>query len=193
EKEIRADTYRLAYNYRDPADDWLDLDVVAYHTRFTADETRLDSNGSGPAGEVLKRDLNTTGLRLDNRSRLDLGEWAHLTFTYGGEVYADSQDGAAGGGERDGVPDADAEFYGAFAQAELSMMEPLGAPGELLIIPGLRYDHFHSDSAIDAANSDDAVSPRLGVSYLPTDWLMFFTNYAHAFRAPTFDELYLTG
>lgn len=194
DKDILADTFRLAYSYTNPADDLLDLDIVAYHTAFEADETRRDSNGGGPVGELLKRDVDTTGLRIDNRSRLELGNGVDLTFTYGGEAYTDEQDGAAGGGEREGVPDADAEFYGAFAQAELSVMEPLGAlPGELLIIPGLRYDYFHTDSAIDDANSDDAVSPRLGMSYLPTDWLLFFANYAQAFRAPTFDELYLTG
>lgn len=194
DKEIRADTYRLAYTYADPGNDLVDLDLVIYRTEFQADETRLDSNGSGPVGELLKRDVDTTGLRLDNRSRVELGESALVTFTYGGETYFDEQNGAAGGGERDGVPDAEAEFYGVFAQAEVSITEPFGAlPGTLLVIPGLRYDYFHSDSAIDAANSDDALSPRIGVSYLPADWLLLFANYAHAFRAPTFDELYVTG
>lgn len=194
DKDILADTYRLAYGYNDPVNRLLDLDVVVYRTEFEVDETRLDSNGGGPVGELLERDVDTTGIRLDNRSRVDLSDSVGVTFTYGGEAYVDEQDGAAGGAERDGVPDADAEFYGVFAQAELSIAEPLNVlPGELLIIPGLRYDYFHTDSAIDAANADDAVSPRIGVSYLPTDWLLLFANYAHAFRAPTFDELYLTG
>lgn len=193
EKEIRADTYRLAYGYHDPGNNLIDLDLVVYRTEFQADETRLDANGSGPVGELLKRDVDTTGLRLDNRSRFDLGDSAAVTLTYGGETYFDEQDGAAGGGERDGVPDADAEFYGTFVQAELSVTELGPLPGELLVIPGLRYDYFKADSAIDDASSDDALSPRIGVSYLPTDWLMVFANYGHAFRAPTFDELYLTG
>lgn len=194
DKEVLADTYRLAYGYNDPANRLLDLDLVVYRTEFQVDETRLDSNGGGPVGELLERDVDTTGVRLDNRSRFEFSDSIGVTFTYGGEAYTDEQNGAAGGGERDGVPDAEAEFYGAFAQAELSIAEPFGAlPGEVLIIPGVRYDYFHTDSEVDAANSDDAVSPRIGVSYLPTDWLLFFANYAHAFRAPTFDELYLTG
>src|SRR3546814_18837011 len=28
---------------------------------------------------------------------------------------------------------------------------------------------------------------------MPSDWLMLFSSYGHAFRAPHMDELYLTG
>jgi hemoglobin/transferrin/lactoferrin receptor protein len=194
DKDILADTFRLTYAYENPADDLLDLDITAYHTSFQVDERRRDDNGGGPAGEVLERDVDTAGLRIDNRSRLALGDSTDLTFTYGGEAYTDEQDGAADGAERDGVPDAQSDFLGTFVQAELAMDQPFGVlPGELLVIPGLRYDYYHSDSDIAAANSDDALSPRIGVSYMPVDWLMLFSNYAHAFRAPTFDEIYVTG
>ena len=149
--------------------------------------------GAGPKGELLKRDVDTIGARLDNRSRLTLSESIAATITYGGEWYRDEQDGAAGSGERDGVPDARSAFYGLFTQAEVALGAPGGIPGEILVIPGVRYDSYRSTRRSAGDNRADELSPRIGMSYLPTDWLMLFANYGHAFRAPTFNEVYLTG
>ncbi len=194
EKAIRSTTLRGAYSYRNPSSRWLDLDFLTYHTAIEADELRLDALGAGPAGELLKRDVDTVGLRLDNRMRFTPMETIQTRVTYGVEAYRDKQDGAAGAGPRGGVPDAEADFLGLFAQAEINIAEPFGAvPGDLLVIPGIRYDEFEVSSSIAASNSADNISPRIGVSYLPNDWLILFANYGHAFRAPTFDELYLTG
>jgi hemoglobin/transferrin/lactoferrin receptor protein len=194
DKEIRSNTFQAAYSYKNPSDALFDIDFVAYYTDFKADELRLDNLGAGPAGELLKRDVDTIGGRLDNRSRLKISDSVSTTFTYGGEVYRDEQSGAAGSGARDGVPDADATFYGLFAQAEVTVSEPFGVvPGDFLIIPGVRYDDYETSSSLGNDNDASEVSPRIGVSYLPTDWLMGFVNYAHAFRAPTFDEVFLTG
>lgn len=195
DKDIETDTFRAAYSYRNPNDNLVDLDLVAYYTDFQVDELRLDDGGVGPAGELLKRDVDTLGFRLDNRSRFMLTDSIGTTFTYGGEFYRDDQDGAAGSGERDGVPDADADTFGLFAQAEIAIAEPLGLlPGDLLLIPGIRYDNYELTSDIaDNNNDEEEFSPRFGVSYLPTDYLLLFANYAEAFRAPTFDELFLTG
>src|SRR3546814_5044041 len=106
-----------------------------------ADEPRLDDLGAGPEGELLKRDVNTVGFRVDNRSRAMLSDSIHATFTYGGEFYRDVQDGASASGAGEGVPDADSNFYGIFTQAEIAIAEPFGVlPGDLLIIPGLRSE-----------------------------------------------------
>ncbi len=194
DKEIRSNTVQVGYRYTNPDNNLLDVDAVVYYTDFKTDELLLDNLGPVPIGEVLKRDVNTFGFRADNRSRIDISDSFFATFTYGGEFYDDTQDGAAGSGERDGVPDADATFYGLFAQAELSINDAFGfVPGEFIVIPGIRYDDFETTSSVAGSNSDSEISPRIGVSYLPTEWLIGFVNYAHAFRAPTFDELYLTG
>ncbi len=194
EKDIVSDTWRLAYEYSDPGNNLVDLDVTTYYTRFQADELRLDALGGGPTGELLKRDVDTIGFRVDNRSRMAVSESTNITFTYGVEAYRDLQDGESAAGDRDGVPDAESKFGGIFAQAEIAIAEPGGViGGDLLIIPGIRVDTYATDSDIDDGNSDTAVSPRLGISYLPNDWLMVFGSYGEAFRAPTFDELYLTG
>ena len=64
---------------------------------------------------------------------------------------------------------------------------------DVLFIPGVRYDSYKISSSLGNDNNESEISPRIGVSYLPTDWLMLFANYAHAFRAPTFNEIFLTG
>lgn len=194
EKDIRADNLRFAYGYKNPANPWIDLDLVLYRTEFRVDELRLDDQGTGPRGELLKRDVDTLGLRLDNRSRVKLPGAIQVTFTYGGEAYRDRQDGGAGPGERDGVPDAEADFAGVFGQTEIRIPRPLGVvPGEVLLIPGLRYDRYRSSSPIAGGTEDRALSPRLGVSYLPTPWSLLFAHYGAAFRAPTVNELFPNG
>ena len=192
DKNIRSTTLRASYGFRNPRNNLLDLDLVVYRTDMQADELRLDDDGLGPEGELIKRDVDTTGVRLDNRSRFKLSDTLAATLTYGGEFYRDSQDGAAGSGERDGVPDADINFYGVFAQAEVTLSE-LAIPGDVLIIPGIRYDSYNASSPVGSDNKKAETSPRIGISYLPTDWLMVFGNYAQAFRAPTINEIYLTG
>ncbi len=206
DKAIRAETTRGEYRYENPDDDLLDLGLVVYRTEFQADERRLEAVRSGPVGELLKRDVETTGARLDNRSRVTVSNSVHATITYGGEFWRDEQDGGDGGirqgmpdsnaGERDGVPDADARFFGLFAQAEVAVADPFGAgSGEVLVIPGVRYDDYaiSSSNRLGGDSEQNELSPRIGVSWLPTDSLMVFTNYAKAFRAPTVNEIYLTG
>ena len=194
DKEISSDTYRVGYSYRNPNNNLIDLDVVAYYTDLSADEIELDPTSFAVTGETLKRDVETLGFRVDNRSSFTLSDSVAMTLTYGGEYYEDTQDGAAGAGDRDGVPDAEDSFTGLFSQAEITISEPFGfIPGDFLIIPGIRFDSYEVSSSIADSNTETELSPRIGVSYLPSDWLLVFANYAEAFRAPTFDELYLTG
>ncbi|CCG09228.1 TonB-dependent hemoglobin/transferrin/lactoferrin family receptor [Pararhodospirillum photometricum] len=195
DKSIHNDNFRVAYLYNDPNNPWVNLDATAYYTTFSADELRLDSNGAGPVGELLTRDVNTLGMRLENRSRVGLGELGGVTFTYGVESYRDSQEGeASASSDRGGVPNADATFVGGFTQAEINLDSPLGLPGHLLLIPGARFDYYSlSSDLVDENTTESRVSPRFGVTYQPREWLMMFANYAEAFRAPTFNEMYLSG
>ncbi len=194
DKDVLSDTYRVAYSYKDPDNDLINLDVTAYYTDLQVDEVELDPATFAVTGETLERNVDTYGFRLDNRSNLTLSDDLAVTFTYGAEYYEDEQDGARGSGDRDGVPDADDRFIGVFSQAEITFSEPFGVvPGDLLIIPGLRFDSYEVSSSVADSNDETELSPRLGVSYLPTDWLLVFANYAQAFRAPTFDELFTTG
>lgn len=194
DKKIRSTTVQAAYAYADPGNPLLDLDLIAYYSDSKVDETRLDTLGAGPIGEDLRRDLNTIGTRLDNRSTLALAEDVTLRLTYGGEAYRDRQQGRDRTGARDGVPDATSSFYGGFAQGEFVLAQPAGLlPGELRLTPGIRYDSYRSSSDLASDNSESRVSPRLAASYLPNDNLLLFGSFGDAFRAPTVNELYLTG
>jgi hemoglobin/transferrin/lactoferrin receptor protein len=194
EKDIRADTTRIGYSYANPDDNLLDLDLTLYYTDFQVDALRLDDLGAGPEGEKLKRSVDTLGFRAENTSRVDISDAMGLTFTYGAEGYQDKQNGESGSGDRNGVPDAKADFIGGFFQSELRVKEPFGfVPGEVLLLGGVRYDHYSASSDIAASNEDDAVSPRVGLSYMPTDWSMLFANWGEAFRAPTINEMYNEG
>ncbi|MCY3701639.1 MAG: TonB-dependent receptor [Rhodospirillales bacterium] len=194
EKAIRSDTFRVAYKHSDPSNALLDLDIVAYLTDMQADELRLDDEGLGPRGELLKRDVATIGLRLDNRSRLEVWKGISTTLTYGAEYYRDDQVGAAGSRDRDGVPDAETAFLGSFVQAETLLDDGLGLlPGHVLVVSGLRYDEYETSSQGARSNEDGELSSRLGVSWTPTRWLMAFANYGDDFRAPTINEIYLSG
>lgn len=194
EKAIRSNTFRVAYGYRNPGNNLLDLDLVAYRTDLRADELRLDDLGRGPKGELLTRDVRTIGARLENRSRLGADRDATATFTYGGEYYRDDQDGSQGGQERDGVPDGESRFLGTFLQAELALRKPLGViPGQVNLLTGIRYDDFELSSELGEANAAQEFSTRTGLSYFPRNWMMTFASWGQAFRAPTLNEIYLTG
>jgi hemoglobin/transferrin/lactoferrin receptor protein len=206
QKDVRSASFSAAYHYDDPTNRYVDLDAVVYRTLFRVDELRLEDVSGGPAGELLRRDVGTLGMRMDNRSRFPVSEATRVTLTYGAEYWRDSQDGGDGGmrmgqpdtnaSERHGVPDADARFAGIFAQAEIVLPDPFGdESGSLLVIPGARYDSYRisSSNRLGADNNRNELSPKIGVTWLPTERLMAFANYAHAFRAPTADEIYLTG
>lgn len=194
DKDIRSHNFRLAYAYDDPDNPWVNLDVVAYYARTSADEQRLDQLGAGPMGELLTREVETIGLRLDNRSVLSLGTLGQTQFTYGLEYYRDEQTGEASGGVREGVPNAESDSFGAFAQAEIALKDLGAVPGELLIVPGVRFDYYKIESSVASSGTKEtAVSPRLGLTYKPVPWLMGFASYGKAFRAPTYNEMFLTG
>jgi len=194
DKDIRNDAVSLRWTFNDPALPLINLTATAYHNRASVDELRLDDLGAGPAGEQLQRRVETTGLRIENQSRLTLTPSLQTTLTYGVEGWEDEQEGAAGNSERGGVPDATSRFAGAFAQAQLRWEEPAGLPGEALIIPRLRFDRYTSEAErLDLDNNDHAASPSLGLTYQPLPWLQAFASYDRAFRAPAVGELFQTG
>ncbi|MEK0084636.1 TonB-dependent hemoglobin/transferrin/lactoferrin family receptor [Benzoatithermus flavus] len=196
DKDIRNDTLRAGWRWSSPDRPWLDLGLTAYYAGTEVEERPLDDTGLSPEGARLTRKVDTVGMRADNRTRLDHGGGTSSLFTYGVEAYRDDQDGRSSvtaDNERAGVPDAEATTTALFLQDELVLDRPLGTPGTWLVIPGLRYDHFSNASPFGEDTDDGKLSPKLGVTWLPVEWLSLFGTYAQAFRAPTFDELYANG
>jgi len=193
DKFVRTDG--VSMNWQAPAaHPLLDARATVYYNRSQVDEVRLDDAGAGPAGERLERTVDTVGGRLENRSRLFSTDTSELSLTYGLEGWRDQQNGAAGAGERGGVPDARTRFIGGFAQAELRWEQPAGLPGEALFLPRVRVDHYDSEADdLELDNTDQATSTSVGLTYRPTSWLQTFGSYSEGFRAPATGELFQTG
>lgn len=184
DKRIKSDTFRAGVSYN-PESPLLDMHMVAFINKASVTEADLDTD------RVISRDVETTGVTFDNRSRLDMGEKASVTVTYGGEYYRDKQvgmDNMTTDGTRGGVPDATAETGGLFIQAEILADTVLG---EFMLVPGVRYDSFRNSAVGEAVETDEsATSPRFAATWQPTENLMLFGSYGEAFRAPSFNEIF---
>ncbi|MEM6581047.1 MAG: TonB-dependent receptor, partial [Pseudomonadota bacterium] len=190
-KDVETDTYRLGLSFNPSDNPWVNASLTAYNTETEVKESELASS------RQTIRNIDTNGVTLRNVSSFSLGESTHR-FTVGGDWYEDKQKGRDSNNEdglRNGVPDGEANFFGAFAQLESTFEQPLGLPGDVLLVPGVRYDDFESksDSVSAQDNQNDETSLRFGVSYGPVQWLRVFANYAEGFRAPSINELYLDG
>lgn len=184
-KDIESETWRARVNYN-PDNPLIDLGLVGYINNSRVDEAELDTT------REISREVETKGFVIDNRSTVALGGENSVIFTYGAEYYEDEQvgtDNTTPDGTRGGVPNATSETFGAFIQADIGIAT---AAGMFRIIPAIRYDDFENASVEDTSlnNNDNAWSPKIGISYAPTDWLLLFGNYSEAFRAPSFNEVF---
>lgn len=157
---------------------------VTYEDRATlADRERdvtFDNTVYGVAGQGAK----TFG-----------SEAARHRVTFGGDWSLTTQEGL-----RDGVtppvgepfparpfPKTEYQLAGLFVQDEIALLN-----GALSIIPSVRYDWYDLDPQPDAlfpaaaeGQTDDHISPKLGVVYWPHPRFGVFANYAEGFRAPS--------
>ncbi|MEG2829140.1 MAG: TonB-dependent hemoglobin/transferrin/lactoferrin family receptor [Edwardsiella sp. (in: enterobacteria)] len=166
---------QLEYRLKPRENTWLDASLRPYYS-----DVRITANPQGESAE--SRTQRTLGLRLENRSRLwHDGPAAHLV-TYGSEAYGQSQ---RPGGGASAYPQADIRFASGWLQDEITLRDlPVS------LVAGTRYDNYraHNDSYGDI--NADKWSSRAAVTVTPADWLMLFTSYAQAFRAPTIGEIY---
>ncbi|GGC97712.1 TonB-dependent hemoglobin/transferrin/lactoferrin family receptor [Aquisalinus flavus] len=185
EKEIRSDSWRGALSFNPAGNNLVDAGLILYANEASVDEDEVDSD------RTIGRTVESTGIVFDNRSRFALSPAASLTVTYGGEYYEDEQTGTdnnTADGTRGGVPDASAETTSLFAQAELDIETGIG---RFSFIPAVRHDSFSSSSpADDLEIEDDATSAKAGLAWRPAQWALLYANYAEAFRAPSFNELF---
>lgn len=189
DKDITSDAITLNASIAPPAISWLDLDVTVYRNETGVDETETVS------GRELRRDLETSGIRLDQRFDFTLGAF-DAGLTVGGEYYQDSQDGydsAETGGVRGGAPDADSQFSAGWVQLELDGPAPFGLPGRVILLPGVRQDSFETSTPTTTTVSSDATSSRFAATYAPIEDFNVFVSWGEAFRAPSINELYLDG
>lgn len=169
-------TGRLSWDYDPADDDLIDLSVLGYFNTLEITESRFAD------GRLDETTYDTYGFEAVNRSRFDIG--APMTLVYGVEVVRDEQEGERNNSPRLQFPDAAATTYSGFVEATVEI-----APG-LTLIPGLRYDRYALDPTTQPDRTEDQFSPRVGLSYRPTDTVQFYGNYARAFRTPSLSELY---
>ncbi|MEQ8435344.1 MAG: TonB-dependent receptor [Oceanicaulis sp.] len=184
-KDVAADSYRATLAF-DPASDLVGLELTAYHNVGEVDEVDPAIN------RFIERDLTTVGLRAENRAEFGLGG-LDLALVTGLETYEDEQEGfdsATPDNTRGGVPSGTTRFTGAWAQLETTL--DLGGAGDLILLPGVRFDRFESETQGAAANEDEAVSPRIAASWAPTETVRLFASWGEAFRAPSLNELYIS-
>ena len=84
-------------------------------------------------------------------------------------------------------PKTEFQLAGLFLQDEIELLD-----GALSIIPAVRYDWYDLSPKVDAqfpaaasGQSDDHISPKLGVVYWTGAHLGVFANYSLGFRAPS--------
>lgn len=134
------------------------------------------------------------GVAADAVTTLMLGGVEHR-LTFGGDWSETTQQGIRDGtvppfGETfpsSPFPKTDYTLAGAFIQDQISLLD-----GALDIIPALRWDSYELSTASDplyvgprADQSDDHVSPKLGLVWWTQPTFGLFANYARGFKAPT--------
>ncbi|MFC4272591.1 TonB-dependent hemoglobin/transferrin/lactoferrin family receptor [Sneathiella chungangensis] len=188
DKKVTDNQFGLKYEFEDPGNSWLKPKLHLYYN--TTNVREEDISGTN-LGRVQIRDMDTIGFTADNQTVASVSESQKHTFSYGFEIYHDEQTGTiTGGGTRPGVPNADATNYGFYLQDEIDVMT---SAGRFLIIPAARFDSYRSSDDAGNSQSEHKVSPKISMSYLPTENIMFFSSLAQAFRAPNLTELYASG
>ncbi len=205
DREVSNYTVQNRFHFAPANNPLLDLSISAYYTNNEVKETEVESSCTRRSGceRELLREVSTWGLGIENHSRFDdLPGGLGLVLSTGLDWYEDDQNGSEVGANsitatdsdlRGGVPDAEQRFIGGYVQAAFEAANPAGLPGTLRFIPGLRYDDFETTADGGQSSDDSELSWKAGMSYAPVDWLLLFGNYAEAFRAPSFNELFATG
>lgn len=134
------------------------------------------------------------GYAADATKTLSLAGIQHR-LTFGGDWSQTTQEGIRDGtvppaGETfptSPFPKTDYTLAGLFVQDEISLLD-----GSLKIIPALRWDSYDLSTASDplytgdrADQSDDHLSPKLGLVWWSTPSFGLFANWAEGFKAPT--------
>ena len=187
DKDIDDLQLGFKYSYDNPDNTWLKPSVHVYRNRSDVEEQDLSGTN---AGRIKLRRMTTIGTTIDNQTLLKVADGHKHTLSYGGEYYTDEQVGRSNSTAFGGVPNAEAENYGFYLQDNIQLQTSAGA---FSIIPAARFDKAKSNDKNGNSLNESAVSPKLSLSYKPTDEYMFFGNWSRAFRAPNLTEIYADG
>ena len=169
--------------------------ISAFWQDATTEQFTYEDRATLPDRERFVTFDNTVqGVAAQGRKTFG-GEAVRHRLTFGGDWSLTTQEGL-----RDGVtppvgepfparafPNTDYQLAGLFVQDEITLLD-----GALSIIPSVRYDWYDLDPQPDTlfpasaeGQSDDHISPKIGVVYWPHPRFGVFANYAEGFRAPS--------
>ena len=179
-RELTHSAFRAALEWTPAGTDMVNLEALFYHNETEVEEDRIFD------GRFDTTDFETTGFEITNVSEFELG--LPVSLSYGFEIYADTQTGTRDGAPRLQTPDADQQFHAAYAQADFEV-----APA-LTLTAGLRYDVIDTDpeGGFDS-RSDEELSPRLALSWRPSETTQVYASASRSFRAPSLTELFTQG
>ena len=190
DRENRQVTYRLEYKHNHPANPYLNLQGFVYLTTLDIDQTVI-ANGQ-------KDQISYDTLGYDVRNSMNFGNPSshHHVVTIGSEFFRNSQEGRGNrissfSGALTGAPlywpTAESSVFALYVQDEMTIMD------RLTVIPALRWDHWNNKSGGQTTRSVGVLNPKIGAVYQVTDFLYLSANYAHGFRQPTFQNLFISG
>ncbi len=180
DRTTEQQSYSLRYDRRGSS--WFDRGLQASLFVSSLDVNELRFSDSRDE----QTDFRSWGVEV--RNSVPINDSHRLT--YGVEHFQDRQEGTRNGGPSLFFPEGEQKQTGLYLQDEISL-----ADHRLTIVPGIRVDFFRSDSdSVDQADlSESRANPKIGATYEVLPELILSGNYAHGFRAPRFQELFITG
>ena len=193
---------RVSLDWTYAGEDVIDYAHAAAYYQDGQDVQFTDEDRS-PVGATPRPDrerLNTFenevyGASAEARSVFG-GDAFRTTLAFGGDISWTRQEGLRDGTEPPfgevfptrAFPATDFMLGGLFLASEFTFFD-----GALTLFPALRYDFYDLDPTDDpllpdfagSAQSDDRLSPKLGVTVKLANEVLLYANYAQGYRAPT--------
>lgn len=195
--ETKRDRVSLDWRF----DDFLGFDhgsVAGYwqdstNKQYTFEQRVTLAGANADRSRTVTFDNRVWGLTAYGTRSMELASLTHR-FTVGADYSDTRQEGirdglpAFSGSESFPVrafPNTDYALAGAYIQDEIQL-------GRLSIIPAVRYDWYDLSPKNDAlytgvvqGQSEDHISPKLGLLWQADDHFSLFANYASGFKAPS--------
>lgn len=182
ERETLEDSFNVKYEFADEANPWLNPTVNLHLTNTEIGEDLVQGT------RFEERDTLTMGIDAYNESYFSPADGIESILLIGVEMFQDRQAGTDNGAPDPNFPDATGRHGGIYVQAENDIGQAL------TLTAGLRFDYYEMELDSGAlSQSDSSVSPKVGVTYRPADWLSLHALYSEAFRAPSLTELFVSG
>lgn len=182
--EVKTTNFVARYSFSRPDNDWLNLNVSAYHTTTDTDQVRI-SGTPAQIGQSRFFKIETIGVDINNTSRVQFGD-VRMALTYGLDAFQDrvrTRDIASNGDET--TPSGQRSVYGGFLQNHISW-------GRFDLIGGLRYDSYEL-SGNGSKSNGLRLSPKITLGFTPFEGFQPYVTFAEGYRAPSITETLVAG